>query len=174
MFNSSSEKNSHLNISWTALWKVAFIGLLVYLAYFLREVILILLTSIVLGSAVRPFSGWFEKYKIPRVFAVLLVYIIGFSVVLGTLYFMIPPVFGDIMDIAKTLPTKINSFVHTNEAWGQVSNFSGDFIDDFSLTELINSNAGSYLPAVPSNIMELIRFLFNGIFSKILFKIKFA
>lgn len=141
---------------------------LVYFAYYLRDIILVLLTSIVLGSAVRPFSNWFEKFKIPRILSVLLVYIIGFSVILGTLYFIIPPIFGDMLDIAQTLPAKVNSFMQTNSAWNSVSDFSGSFADDFSINDLMSSNVGSFLPSIPKNLMELVTLLFNGIFSFVL------
>ena len=163
-----NDRPNIVNLSFNTLWKVVVVLALVYFAYYLRDIFLVLLTSIVLGSAVRPFSSWLEKFKIPRVFAVLLVYIIAFSVILGTLYFIIPPIFGDMLDIAQTLPTKINSFMQTSSTWGSVTGFSSSFVNGFSLNDLVNSNVGSYLPAIPKNVMELITFLFNGIFSFIL------
>ncbi|OHA61916.1 MAG: hypothetical protein A2556_01095 [Candidatus Vogelbacteria bacterium RIFOXYD2_FULL_44_9] len=163
-----NDKSNLVSLSFFTLWKVVLVVAVVYFVYYLRDIFLVLLTSIVLGSAIRPFSTWFEKFKIPRILAVLLVYIIGFSVILGTLYFIIPPIFGDMLDIAQTLPAKMNSFMKSSGAWSSVSGFSTSFVDDFSINDLMNSNVSSFLPAIPKNVMELITFLFNGVFSFVL------
>jgi predicted PurR-regulated permease PerM len=47
------------------------IGLLLWLLFFLKDLVLMVLTAIVLSSAIEPAVQWFLKKKFPRIGAVL-------------------------------------------------------------------------------------------------------
>lgn len=98
-----------LHVPTSTVVKVIGVALLFWLAYLLRDVILIILTSVVIASAVEPATVWFKKFHIARVPAVLLVYVLAFSLFAGLLYFFIPPVGAELSSLATTLPDKLKT-----------------------------------------------------------------
>ncbi|OJI08781.1 MAG: hypothetical protein COX02_02385 [Candidatus Vogelbacteria bacterium CG22_combo_CG10-13_8_21_14_all_37_9] len=161
-----SEKSDLVKVSFTygGLFRFFLVLALLVLAYYLQDLLIVLLTAVVVAAAVRPFARWFESWHLPRTVAVLLVYGISFSVIIGTVYFFIPPIFNELIDLAVTLPHQLNVFLLGNPTWNVVSPLTSNFIKDFSVLDLANSSASAYLPAIPTNIASTIRFLFNSIF----------
>ena len=50
---------------------------------------LVILTAVVIASAIEPATTWFVKHKIPRVLAIIVIYaVVGFSLV-GMFFLMV-------------------------------------------------------------------------------------
>ena len=64
--------------------------------YLIRDVVSIILLSVVIASAIEPAAPWFMRYRLPRVLSVLLVYIITFSFLVASFSIIIPPLFDEI------------------------------------------------------------------------------
>lgn len=165
-----SDKPDLVKISFTYGGLLRFLAVVIFAstAYYLRDLLVVLITAVVLAAAVRPFARWFESWRLPRTVAVLLVYVISFSVLIGTIFFFIPPIFSELIDLSQTVPQQVNTFLLGNPAWVVIAPLTSSWLKDFSLMELANSNLGAYLPAVPTNVISTIRFLFSGIFSLVL------
>lgn len=78
--------------------------LLFYLLFVLKDLLLVLLTSVVLASAIEPATKFFEKKRIPRVIGVLITYVITISLLIGIFAAFFPPLIKDLSNIANTLP----------------------------------------------------------------------
>lgn len=85
---------------------------LVALFWFLRDVVLIVLTAIVLASAVEPAVHFFVKHKvpfvgkhIPRLLALVLVYGSGALSIIGLIYFFVPAIISDVSQVVRLLPS---------------------------------------------------------------------
>ncbi len=78
--------------------------LAVWLLFFLQSLVLIVLTAIVLASAVEPGVAWFMRYRIQRVFAVALVYLIIFGVLFGVSYAFLPPLISELESFIVRFP----------------------------------------------------------------------
>jgi predicted PurR-regulated permease PerM len=159
-------KNVKLNISAGTIIKVIIVLVVAWAIYFLRDIVLVLLTAVVIASAVDPAANWFAKFKIPRAFSVLLVYLIAFSVIFGTFFFFLPPLFGDFSEIAFKIPTQINSFINNNSTWSSAVALFGNFSTKFSVQDIIGS--GLFTDSVPQNAVDLTRSIFDGLFNFIL------
>ncbi|MEN9390555.1 MAG: hypothetical protein RLZZ283_655 [Candidatus Parcubacteria bacterium] len=85
------------------------IGLLAWLLYFLRDLVLVVLTAIVLASAVEPGVQYFMRYRAPRVLGVALVYSLSFIVLFGMAYFFFPPLLKESQSFTASLPTYLNT-----------------------------------------------------------------
>src|SRR3989344_163767 len=85
------------------------IGLVVWLLFYLQSLVLIVLTAIVLASAVEPGIAWFMRYRIHRVFAVALVYLIIFGVLFGVSYAFLPPLIGEVEGFISRFPEFLSS-----------------------------------------------------------------
>lgn len=91
-----------VNISTTALIKVVLVGLLLFALYTIREIILILLVSMVLASAMDPLVEWlYRKAKFPRGLSVILVYLVFISFVAMVFYFLIPPMISQFSELGN-------------------------------------------------------------------------
>ncbi|MFA5291241.1 MAG: AI-2E family transporter [Candidatus Paceibacterota bacterium] len=137
-----------------------------FAAYLLRNTVLVLLTAVVIASAVDPAANWFAKFKIPRVFAVLLVYVIAFSIIIGTLIFFVPPLFEDISDFAFKIPAEINSLINNNPTWSTAMTLFGNFSTKFSVQDIVGS--GLLSGSLPQNAIDLTRVIFSSIFDFVL------
>lgn len=63
-------KDVTINISSRTIIMVILFVLLFAALYFLRDLVLVLLTAVVIASAIEPPVRFFMRFKIPRVFAV--------------------------------------------------------------------------------------------------------
>jgi predicted PurR-regulated permease PerM len=107
-----SKENQPILISVTpgAILKSILVILIFYFLFILRDLVLVLLTSVVLASAVEPFAAWFISKKIPRVLSVLIVYIISLLSMALIFYFFVPTLIGEIKNIINNLPDYVNTF----------------------------------------------------------------
>ena len=84
---------------------------LVALFWYLRDIVLIVLTAIVLASAVEPAVHFFIKRKIPfidkhmpRLLALVLTYGLGALSIIGLVYFFVPAMIADVSQVVRMLP----------------------------------------------------------------------
>jgi predicted PurR-regulated permease PerM len=98
-----------IDISSNTIIRIILFGLLLWIAYLIRDIIAIVLFSVVIASAVDPAARWFLNHKIPRTVGVLITYLIAF-VVLGTaFYIVIPSLFSEFSDFLGSAPSFFES-----------------------------------------------------------------
>lgn len=130
-------KEQTISISvWTIVTGLLVIGA-VFLAYVLKDLLLVILTSVVIASAVEPASRALSRYKVPRVLAVLAIYIFAFLLFFGTLYLFIPPLFTELSNIASRLPGQFDSFNLFDASLDPLSAITGGLAKSISLKEVI-------------------------------------
>src|SRR3989344_823250 len=71
-------------------------ALLAVFLFLLRDLVLIVLTAIVIASAIEPAVRWLGRYRIPRIASVLTVYLWIISFLLAIFYFFMPPLLSDL------------------------------------------------------------------------------
>lgn len=159
-------RNIKINISAGTIVKILVVLAVAAAIYFLRDMVLVLLTAVVIASAVNPAANWFSRYKVPRVLSVLIVYVLTFSIILGTFFFFLPPLFEDFSGIAFKIPAQLNSVVANNPSWNTVINLFGNFSTDISVQDVVSGGATS--SPLPSNMYDLTRSIFSGLLSFVL------
>lgn len=99
------EKQTIVNISTgTFLRFILILGIIIFL-FLVRDVIAIIIFSVVLASGVDPAAKWFQRYKVPRVLAVIIVYLIAFIILGLMFYLVIPPIFNELSNLAGSMPS---------------------------------------------------------------------
>lgn len=81
--------------------------LIVFLAgvlWYLRDIFLVVVTAIVLASAIEPSVGFFTRKGVPRLAALVGVYVTGFGFLAALVYFFVPALLADIAALATALP----------------------------------------------------------------------
>ena len=81
-----------------------------WLIFYLRDLVLIVITAIVIASSIEPAVLWFMRYRIIRPAAVALVYIIVFGALFAIVYFLFPPLIQDSSEFVATLPQFVETF----------------------------------------------------------------
>jgi predicted PurR-regulated permease PerM len=90
--------------------KVILAFLAVVFLWMVREIILILLLSLILASAMEPMVNYFNKKRIPRAVSVLTAYILVISLVALVIYLLIPPALDQLKILQASLPEYSASF----------------------------------------------------------------
>jgi predicted PurR-regulated permease PerM len=136
-----SDKDIKVHISSGSIIKVILFVLLVGLIWYLRDLVLIVLTAVVIASAVEPGVRFFVRHRLHRVFAVILMYLMIGGVFFSIIFFFIPPILNDAANFLQKLPDTISNLnitdvTHGLLPWGPVSNTvsSADLLRSVSQT----------------------------------------
>ena len=148
-----------ISISVGTMIKAFLVFILFYVLYLLSDLVLVLLTSIVVASSVEPATKWFVKRKIPRIPAVLLVYILFLGAFAGSFFLFLPPLLQDFSLFFASLPQYL-SFLGQWNPWNDVFNYQ----------TILNNLIAQFSPSTSSggNIAQTVSGVFSGIFSFIL------
>lgn len=153
--------NTNINItinSGTIVRTILFI-LLIWLLYFLRDLVLVILTAVVIASAIEPAVRWFVARKVPRILAAIFVYVAVTGVVAGSFFVLVPP----LLDEASGLLTSSPQYFNSIEVWNPVSDISSSF----SLKDIIAEFRNDITNATGS-LFQTVSIVFGGVFNFIL------
>lgn len=170
---STRDHSTTIHISNGTIIRIILFILSIGLVYYLRDLIVILLTAIVFASAIEPATKWFMKYKIPRVASVLLVYMTVVGFLFGMFYFFIPPILDEAVGFFATIPQYIDAVSSTGPLANTTIESSRavvngvDAVQGFSMQELV-LDLRSSLSNVSEGFLRTLNTIFGGIFSLIL------
>jgi len=169
-YNVLMDRNQELTITVGTIIKIALVVVGCYLVYFFNELILVVLTAVVIASAVEPAILKLEKYKIPRVFGVLAVFsaVVGFLTLIAIN--MIPLLAQEGAQFVNEFPR----YLQDTNLWiadqAGESNAVTDFFgyDGSVSLEKLFSDASETLGFAASGIGNLIGALFGSIINLML------
>lgn len=112
----SEENILNIRITTGTMVRAVLVALGVFALWYLREIILIVLTAIVLASAIEPAVHFFVKRPvpflgryIPRMLGLLIVYGFGISTLIGIVYFFVPALISDVSQLLRMLPSAFDA-----------------------------------------------------------------
>jgi len=161
-----------INITSGTVLKTVVVLALCALLYFMRDLAVVILTALVVASAIEPLIVWLGKYKIARTFAVIAVYLFLAVALAGIFYFFIPSLIADFSDMISNLPSYINSI----SVWNPFSNTLSSAVptvqslglaDTFSVDEIV-SRLNSIISGTSQGVVQLLSGLFGGALSLVL------
>lgn len=79
-----------ISISTATLVKVAVILLLIYLAYLIADILVLLFIALIFASLIDPLADWFAKKRLPRGLAVLAIYVLILGIVVLIFFLLVP------------------------------------------------------------------------------------
>ncbi len=85
------------------------VGAVAFAVWTLHDLVLLVLTAIVIASAIEPGVLFFVKHRIPRVLAVLGMYVAVFGSIFTTVYVFIPPILDDMQGLVATVPQYLDT-----------------------------------------------------------------
>ncbi len=170
----SAKEKEHIHITINPMIVVwAFlIALLFLVAYILRDLLLVILASVLLAAAISPAAKWFVKRRVPRVIAVLIVYagvLFSFAFVF---YFLLIPLFQETLSFVRSLP----NYFETLEGWTPLveeeTSFEGaplfaDLTGGFSVSNVVEETR-DILVGLGQGFVNTLFVLFGGVMNFIL------
>lgn len=140
---------------------------LAYALWTLKELALLVITAVVIASAIEPGVLFFVRNRIPRVLAVLAMYLAVFGSIFAVAYFFIPPILSDIQGILSIAP----QYLDTLDLPGPLHDLS-QFVpaEGTGAESLLNSILAfrSAFTGSSGSAFNLMAAIFGGVFSFIL------
>lgn len=160
-----SEREINVHITSSTIIKALLFALLVALLWYLRDIVLIVLTAVVIASAVEPGVHGLMRRRVPRILSVVLIYVLVLGTFFGTVFFFLPPILSDAAVAMQTLPKSLSNFNITDAThgilpWGSVS-------DTIASANILENLAGSLRESTGGAFSALSAF-FGGLTSFIL------
>ncbi|MBX4215931.1 hypothetical protein KW797_03205, partial [Candidatus Parcubacteria bacterium] len=84
-----------ISISTGTIVRVFVIAIIFYGLFMVRDVALVLLTSVVIASAIEPFARRLERFSIPRIVSVLFLFMPLLAGIAALFYFFLPPLLDE-------------------------------------------------------------------------------
>lgn len=157
----------NITISSGTIIKSILFVLLVAALFFLKDLVLILVTAIVIASAIEPITRWFVGYKVPRVIAVLMVYVLILLALLSIFYFFVPTLLQETSNFLTFLPTYTNSIDLSSTIGGDFFGAPESIVKTFSIKDALQSLQESF-SNLSQGFIQSISVIFGGAMSFIL------
>lgn len=158
----NSQKNNIIEITTGTILRVFFLALLFWAVYLVRDIVALVLFSVVIASSFEPGVRYFERKKVPRVLSLIFIYFLSF-VALATLFYMVVPnLVSELSRFAISLPQYLSDSGGIHSLFGFLpaygSSFSGVIQDVLlNLQHKISEFSSGFLSATAK--------IFGGVFS---------
>lgn len=161
-------RENTISVSFGTIAKVASVVLLFVLLFILKNLVLVLLMSIVVASAVEPATAALVRLRIPRLFSVVFVYLFMAICLVGIIFFLLLPLLSETSDFLKNFPTYFNARVLSNTIANNDFLSSQPFVagltNSLNLEHLI-VQINNIISGIYSNTFATITTIFGGIMS---------
>ena len=163
-------KGQTLHIASGSIIRVLLFLVLFWLLFYLRDLVLVILTAIVISSSIEPAIKWFGKHRLPRVLAVMTIYLLIGLFLVGTVYFLVPPLLNESVGLLERLPSELRDFNlmgFTKES-GLLAVDSGvQFVKNIPISDAF-SNTKEIISNISGNFFKTTGVVFGGLFSFVL------
>ncbi|MFA5937043.1 MAG: AI-2E family transporter [Candidatus Paceibacterota bacterium] len=164
------EKNNITSISISTGTMIRFflVALGFYLFWFLRDLLLVILTSIVLASFVESAIPHFKKIKINRVAGVVIVYVIAIICLALLFYLFAPLLITEVYNLSNFLSSYIpdSSIINyfSNDAFAGATQIVNNLSHSLSLTTLL-STSKAFIANLSGGFFQVLSVAFGSIFN---------
>jgi predicted PurR-regulated permease PerM len=158
--------HTRISISAGTVAKIIVVILLFALAFYLRDILLVVVASVVIASSIEPMVRWCMAKRLPRTIAVLLIYISAAFVFVGTFYFFLIPLFGEFQVFMSSLPEYLGSLSSITSQTSLGPSVNG-IIDNLPVPEII-SRIDTALSALSKNAFTTASVVLGGLLNFVL------
>jgi predicted PurR-regulated permease PerM len=150
-----------IEISTGIIFRTIFILLCLWFLFLVRDVLLLLIISVIIVAAIEPAIDYLQKKKIPRGLSVLAIYLLLLALIGGGLSLLIPPIISQFQDFSANYPQYSQRF---RDSIDPIRNFVE--INHINITsEQIFSEFGSGVTNFTQNIFSKTIGVFSGFIS---------
>lgn len=95
---------ANIRITTGTLVRAMLVFLFFVLLFYLRNILLVVLTAVVIASSIEPITVRLKRFGIPRIIAVLSMYVLLSVVFVGVFYFFVPFLLSDTANFLRAIP----------------------------------------------------------------------
>ncbi len=168
-----SEKNSFapISISTGTIIRFFLVALGFYLFWFLRDILLVLLTAIILASFVESAVPYFKKIKINRILGIVVLYILTILLLAFLFYLFVPLLITEIYNFSVFLSSYLpNSSIlnyFKSDAFSGAKDIVNNLSHSLSLTTLV-STSNAFIANLSGGFFQVLSTAFGSIFNVVL------
>lgn len=151
-----SQADNILDVSWKGILKVAIIVVCFYILFLIKDILVWFLFALIISILFNPAIDFFQKRKVPRLLATLLVYFAVFGAFTFLIYLVVPLFMTEIDHFLKNFPQFFEKISPPLRALG---------FQAFQNTQALLKALGDALAGMTDNIFSAIATLFGGFFS---------
>jgi predicted PurR-regulated permease PerM len=155
-------ENGKVNITITSgsiIRGLLFIILVIFL-YYIRDIVLVVLAAVVIASSVEPATKWLGKYKIKRLPATVLMYVILALILALFFVFFVPSLIGELLNFLNNIPSTIN----LSDFWNPLKDSGFLSSSSFSLADAVNTLKG-FISGTTGGAFQTASVIFGGALS---------
>lgn len=151
-----------LDISSASILRAIIIVLFFAFLYVLKDVLIVFLFGLIIASAIAPFANWLDQKGFPRLWGVLLLFLIvtGLFALIASL--VIPSLSDDIEQLITTIP---RVFEKVSVSLENVQQGAPAYLDFVGEIQNILSAFSSYLQQSSQSVIGLVVSIFGGVIS---------
>ena len=168
---SESSSPTHISVTTGTMVRAVLVAVSVFLLWYLRELIFVVLTSIMIASFVESSLPHFKKIKIDRVFGIVILYAVSLLVLSGAFYLFAPLLVTEVYNFSNFLSTYIPDVAIINyfksEQFSGAKDIVSVFYNNFSLTNLL-SVSKAFVSNLSGGFFTVLSVAFGSIFNFIL------
>lgn len=158
------EQSMRFTLTTSSLIRIIVVLLILYFAYLISDILVLLFTSIILTSAIDPWVDWMQKKGLPRVAGISIIYAVLLGAIGISVYLIIPPIITQFGQLVHDLPARLdqlNTYVASFNSYASGYNWFDNIKASFS-------NSATALPSAAGSIFSTVFNFFGGLFSSII------
>lgn len=157
-------KDNTISISLGTITKTIIVILLFALAFLLKDLVLVVLLSIVVASSVEPATQWFLTRGVPRLFAIILIYL-SIAVFLAiTVFFLLIPLLSESSEFLRNSSYYFNPEAIINDGFLSSQPIVAGITNSLDLEKVI-AQINSLISTISYNTFGSIATIFGGLLS---------
>lgn len=163
------ESGQKWEISTTSWIRGVLVIALAYAIFQVRELVLVVLTAIVIASAIEPVVAWARRRGVPRLPMVLLIFILVALALLIIFYYLLMPLIADMANFIRTLSiysSSINSGGVLSDLFKTQNLFGG--LDTPAVVRELSTYLNSFKDFLSQGAFSSISSIFGGILNFVL------
>ncbi|OGZ24093.1 MAG: hypothetical protein A3A08_00485, partial [Candidatus Nealsonbacteria bacterium RIFCSPLOWO2_01_FULL_41_9] len=150
--------NQVLDISWKTIFKMVITGFSLYFIFLLRDVLVLIIFALIISILFNPAIEFLQRYKIPRILAVVLIYVGIFGILGFFIYLTIPVFITELKQFSQLFPQYFEKLAPPLKGLG---------LETFNNFDSFVNGLGEMAVKASSSIFSAISIIFGGIFSTI-------
>jgi len=151
-----------LDISTASILKAIILVLFFVFMYVLKDVLIVFLFGLIIASAISPFASWLDQKGIPRLWGVLILFLVILGLIALIASLVIPTLSADVDQLITALP---RVFEKVSTSLENVQQGAPSYLDFVSEIQNILSSLSSYLQQSSQSAVGLVVSIFGGVIS---------
>ncbi|MDP1538778.1 MAG: AI-2E family transporter [bacterium] len=145
-----------LDISWGSILKIALGGLIIYLFFSIRSILILIIFALIISVLFNPAIDFLQRRRIPRVLAAGLIYVLIFGVLGSSIYLISLSFIPEIRQFAELFSQYFEKIASPLKGLG---------VEAFESFEVFVEASEKWLIGASANIFAALASVFGGLFS---------